>query len=104
MITIKQVFEVQGEKNRNLEGLIENFLGEDILNNPGVRNSKLTEAENRSLESDFTLTELDEVAKDLNLKSAGGLDGINNALINPLTAGIGRISPGLFLNVPIKTL
>jgi Reverse transcriptase (RNA-dependent DNA polymerase) len=75
----KSSFYVQGEKNRNMEGLIENFLGEEILNSSIVKNSKLTEEE--MMDTNFTVNELDEAIKDVNLKSAGGLDGINYAVI-----------------------
>jgi exonuclease III len=80
----KNVFAIQGEKNRDMNGRIEGFLGPDICAHPVVLNSKLTEEEKNNLEVDFSVAELDEVSKDLNLKSAGGLDGINNALIKKM--------------------
>jgi Reverse transcriptase (RNA-dependent DNA polymerase) len=80
----KNVFAIQGEKKRDMVGRIETFLGQEICNHPVVLNSKLTEQEKNSLELNFTVPELDEVIKDLNTKSAGGLDGINNALIKKM--------------------
>jgi hypothetical protein len=77
----KDLFTIKGEKNRDLEGAIEQFLGPEIANHPIVLNSKLTQEEKDSLESDFCIRELDEIERDLNVKSAGGLDGINNGSI-----------------------
>jgi len=65
----------------SLEGCIENFLGEDILNHPIVRNLKLSIDERTRLEGPVTDVELDIAIDGANAKSAAGIDGINTAFI-----------------------
>jgi hypothetical protein len=60
---------------------IENFLGQDIINNPVVQNSRITVQERNELESPLTLQELDESLADCNMRSAAGADGFSNKLI-----------------------
>jgi hypothetical protein len=60
---------------------IENFLGQDIINNPVVQNSRITVHERSELESPLTLQELDESLADCNMRSAAGADGFSNKLI-----------------------
>jgi hypothetical protein len=71
---------VQG-KQVDYERCIEDFLGDTILNNPVVQNSKITVQERKELESPLTLEELDESLLNCNLKSAPGADGFSNKLI-----------------------
>jgi hypothetical protein len=60
---------------------IEEFLGDEILSNPIVNNSKLTLQEKDDLDHPLTLKELDESLQNCNLKSAPGADGFSNKLI-----------------------
>jgi hypothetical protein len=60
---------------------IEDFLGEEILNNPVITNSKLTVQEQADLDRPLTIEELDESLKHCNPKSAPGADGFSNKLI-----------------------
>ncbi len=65
----------------SLDGCIENFLGEDILNHPIVTNLKLSENERLRLDSPITELELEAALEGANSKSAAGIDGINTAFI-----------------------
>jgi Reverse transcriptase (RNA-dependent DNA polymerase) len=66
---------------QNFEGLIERFLGPEILNNPIVINSELNNAEAEFLDEDLTVSELDISVQEAKLRSAGGKDGFSNAFI-----------------------
>jgi hypothetical protein len=68
-------------RNINFDNCIENFLGPEILTNPIVTGSRLTDIEKQRLDSPLTLDELDESIKKSNKKSASGLDGFSNKLI-----------------------
>ena len=57
---------------------IDDFLGDEILNNPEVINKKLTEPEKMFFDNELTLAELEKSLKTANLSSAPGLDGLNN--------------------------
>ena len=59
---------------------IEEFLG-DVALEEDVINSKLTEAEKRSLERPLTIEELDNSMRKSKLNSAPGIDGISNRFI-----------------------
>ena len=63
---------------------IENFLGPNILANPVVQNSILTENEKNSLEADFSYAELDRAVGECKKNTAGGVDGINNSFITKI--------------------
>jgi hypothetical protein len=63
------------------DGVIEDFLGHDIVNSDIVRNSKLTEQEKNLLEAPLSLAELDISVKKAKLRSAPGVDGYTNVLI-----------------------
>ena len=74
------------KKETNLENLrgpntINDFLGEDILNNNEVRNAKLSEAEKIELDSPLTVEELTRSINKSNMKSAPGSNGISNKFI-----------------------
>jgi hypothetical protein len=60
---------------------IETFLGQEISNHPIVRNSKLNEEEMQFYDRPLTIQELDNALNKLNVKSAGGLDGIPTQFI-----------------------
>jgi hypothetical protein len=55
---------------------IEDFLGQDICNNPVVLESKLTVGEQETFDRPLSVQELDNALHRLNKKSAGGMDGI----------------------------
>jgi hypothetical protein len=62
-------------------GCIEKFLGPEILSSPIVANSKLTNAENLSLDNPLTIEELDNSLNKCNVRSAPGIDSLSNAFI-----------------------
>jgi hypothetical protein len=61
--------------------IIEDFLGDEIVNSAIVRNSRLSEDESLWLDRPLTLAELDISVKKGKLRSAPGADGFSNALI-----------------------
>jgi hypothetical protein len=65
----------------NYDTCIQEFLGPDIVNNPVVQNSLLTEEESGMLDAPLRLEELDESLKGANMRSAPGFDGYSNLLI-----------------------
>jgi exonuclease III len=78
----KELYDIpENLKNKDLTGCIENFLGEEICNNPTVRKMKISQEEKERLDGPFTLEELDRALEDSNMKSAPGIDGINNKFI-----------------------
>jgi hypothetical protein len=56
---------------------VRDFLGEEICENPVVKNSILTVAEKDSFDTELTIQELDKAINELNVNSAGGEDGIS---------------------------
>jgi hypothetical protein len=60
---------------------IENFLGAEIVNNPIVANSKIANNEYELLERPLTVDELDDSVEKCNIRSAPGIDGLNNYFI-----------------------
>jgi Reverse transcriptase (RNA-dependent DNA polymerase) len=67
-----------GEGQVSNIGDIESFLGPDILNNPIVVNSKLSEQLRVEMDANLSLEELDASISSAKTNSAGGMDGINN--------------------------
>jgi hypothetical protein len=63
------------------EGLIEEFLGPEILANKIVLDCKLTDLERDSLEVPLSLLELDCAMENANFRSAPGLDGLSMEFI-----------------------
>ncbi len=57
------------------------FLGERIISHPVVQNSKLSENEFQSLDRPLTVEELDASVAKRNVRSAPGIDGLNNLFI-----------------------
>jgi hypothetical protein len=64
------------------DGCIEEFLGQDICSHRLVLNSKLTETEKNELDVPLTLDEIDKSLEKANMRSAPGIDGISNVLLN----------------------
>jgi hypothetical protein len=63
------------------ETAVEDFLGPEIANSDLVNNSKLSNAEAEALEAPLTITELDDSVKKSKMRSAPGMDGYSNLLI-----------------------
>ena len=68
----------------SLDGEIERFLGNEIVNSVVVRNSKLTPEEVNNMESLISLEELDKSLKEGNSKSAPGVDGFGMPIIKKI--------------------
>jgi Reverse transcriptase (RNA-dependent DNA polymerase) len=77
-------------KDEEVEGSIEDFLGEEICNNPLVRNSKLNNAEMLTLDRELEFEELLEAVKESNLRSAPGIDGFSNVFIKKIFYLLGK--------------
>jgi hypothetical protein len=60
---------------------IQNFLGDEIVNNPIVANSKIAHNEYLLLERPLSVDELDDSVEKCNIRSAPGIDGLNNYFI-----------------------
>jgi exonuclease III len=65
----------------NLQGCIEQFLGEEILRHPLVQNLKLDINEKIRLEQEISRDELDLALDGANSSSAAGIDGISTKFI-----------------------
>jgi hypothetical protein len=65
----------------DLTGCIENFLGDEIMQNPLVTESRLTEHERTSLDVPLTMDELNKALEGANGASAAGIDGLNTKFI-----------------------
>ena len=59
---------------------LNDFFGDNDLNNPLLEQHKLSEEEKNDLEGEFTMEELKESLKQSNLDSSPGLDGISMKL------------------------
>jgi hypothetical protein len=77
----RQLYKVPDSMPRDFTGCIETFLGGEVCNHPTVLNSKLNEEEKAVNELPLDIAELDESVKNLNLKSAPGIDGVSNKFI-----------------------
>jgi hypothetical protein len=75
-----KVYKCSENRIEDYDGVIEEFLGPEILSNRVVIDSKLREEEQNLFEGDLTLEELDDSVKEAN-KSACGSDGITNCFI-----------------------
>jgi hypothetical protein len=63
------------------DNIIEDFLGQEIVDSPLVQNSLLTDRESEWLDRPLSISELDISAKKGKLRSAPGADGFSNELI-----------------------
>ena len=77
----ENLYKKKPDEPENFDNIIENFLGEDILNSRIVQNSKLSPRERDNMETPLTLLELDHSLKKANFRSAAGIDGFSNTLI-----------------------
>ena len=64
-----------------VQGEIEDFLGQDICHHPMVRDSILTQEEKINLDRELEITELDNPLEHANGKSAPGVDGFTYGFI-----------------------
>jgi hypothetical protein len=60
---------------------ITHFLGHEIVTNPIISSSMLTDEERISLDQPLTINELDLSMEKCNMRSAPGIDGFSNAFI-----------------------
>jgi hypothetical protein len=72
----QEIYRDKSGDNQLPVNCVENFLGPEICENPVVRSSKLTEPEKLNFDTPLTVQELDFAANNMNINSAGGLDGI----------------------------
>ncbi len=77
----EKLYEKPIDERINYENCIEDFLGAEVLNNPIVQNSFLTETEIASLDRPLSIDELDKSIEKANMKSAPGVDGLSNKFI-----------------------
>jgi hypothetical protein len=77
----ENIYRKEDETSIDFSNCIERFLGERVLNNPIVKNSKLSQAERDILDEPLTVDELDSSMEKCNVRSAPGIDGLNNYFI-----------------------
>jgi hypothetical protein len=77
----EDIYRKPSDEPSDLVNCIEKFLGTSIVEHPVVNNSKLSLDENISLERPLTVDELDLSVEKCNLRSAPGIDGVNNYFI-----------------------
>jgi hypothetical protein len=76
-----KIYKKDPNEPNDLRGCIENFLGEEILNNPVVAESRLNEEECTTLDAPLSMEELNRAVEGANSSSAPGIDGFNTKLI-----------------------
>jgi hypothetical protein len=77
----ENIYRKPADEPSDLSNCIENFLGHEIINNQIVMNSKISQNEFDILESPLSVNELDESVEKCNIRSAPGIDGLNNYFI-----------------------
>lgn len=77
----EKIYEKDVNEPEDYTNVIEDFLGPEILNNPVVRSSKLTEAESGNMEVPIATLELDKAIESANMRSAPGIDGFSNKFL-----------------------
>jgi len=77
----RKLYSLPNDMPADFTNCIEEFLGPDICRNPVVENSKLDQNEKENLDQPLRIGELDEAVKNLNLRSAPGIDGVSNRFI-----------------------
>jgi hypothetical protein len=77
----RDLYSLPDDMPEDFTGCVEDFLGPDICRHPLVAGSKLSEDEKTDLESPLGIAELDESVRNLNLRSAPGIDGVSNKFI-----------------------
>ena len=79
-----KLYELPADKPGTLTGCVEQFLGPDIINHPSVLGMKLSQEERTKLDAPITLAELDAAIKAANKRSAPGIDGVSNVMIEKI--------------------
>jgi exonuclease III len=77
----EDIYRKPSDEPSDLLNCVEKFLGTSIVDHPIVNNSKLSDEEIISLERPLTVDELDLSVEKCNLRSAPGIDGVNNYFI-----------------------
>jgi Reverse transcriptase (RNA-dependent DNA polymerase) len=78
---VTNFFQKLYRKDENVAGSIDDFLGDQILANPAVQASKLSDNEKTILDKQLSIEELDLSIKNSNMKSAPGEDGYSNRFL-----------------------
>jgi hypothetical protein len=76
-----KIYRKDPNEPENLRGCIENFLGEEILNNPVVADLRLSDDEMTTLDLPLSMEELNRAVEGVNSSSAPGIDVFNTKLI-----------------------
>ena len=77
----ENIYKLPANHVHNVTGCIENFLGEELLQNQIILNSNITAGESAILEGALTLAELDQALNETKTRTAAGPDGISNAFL-----------------------
>ncbi len=72
-----KIYRKDPNEPEDLTGCIENFLGEELVNNPVVVESKLSQEETTTLDQPLSIEELNRAVEGANSSSAPGIDGFN---------------------------
>ena len=78
------LYKIPEGAGNNLDGCVARFLGPDICSSPLVTAMKLTDEEKDRLDRGISLQELDKALETSNKKSAPGIDGVSNRLIEKI--------------------
>jgi hypothetical protein len=76
-----KIYRKDPNEPEDLRGCIENFLGEELVNNPVVAESKLSQDEMTTLDLPLSIEELNRAVEGANSSSAPGIDGFNTKFI-----------------------
>ncbi len=76
-----KIYKKDPNEPNDLAGCIENFLGEEIVQNPLVTESRLNEQKRTTLDEPLTMDELNKALDGANGATAAGIDGLNNKFI-----------------------
>ena len=79
-----RLYELPPDKPANLAGCVAEFLGPEISAHPTVLGMKLNAEERIRLDAPITLSKLDNAIKKANKKSAPGIDGVSNVMIQKI--------------------
>ena len=77
----EDLYKKPGNGPPSYDNIVENFLGEEIVNSDLVQNSLLTDQERENMETPLQVTELDKAVEEGNPRSAPGVDGFGMPLI-----------------------
>jgi hypothetical protein len=78
---LAKIYRKDPNEPEDLTGCIENFLGEEIVNNPVVAESKLSQDEKTTLDLPLSMEELNMAVEGANSSSAPGIDSFNTKFI-----------------------